>query len=149
VCNFVLRDIGAGVFNMGDEMNDWTPEAASENAAMVILATVVTDQERDEFLAWYKPEQWLGIHRAVAAFISTKYAARAPQSGWEQDAKRYRWIRDTCNGCPADAEFWPAIALYELKGQSDDDFTSHQNLDAAIDAAIAAAPSPITGDSNE
>ena len=75
--------------------------------------------------------------------------ARAPQAGWEQDAKRYRWIRDTCNGCPADAEFWPAIALYELKGQSDDDFTSHQNLDAAIDAAIAAAPSPITGDSNE
>ena len=27
----------------------------------------------DEFLAWYKPEQWLGAHRALGVFLGRKF----------------------------------------------------------------------------
>ena len=50
---------------------------ATENAALVILHTVMQDNA-DGFQQWYKPEQWLGIHRAVAAYIVMHYKAAPP-----------------------------------------------------------------------
>ncbi len=44
---------------------------ATQNAAEVILHTVLQD-EADEFLAWYQPEHWLGMHRAVGVFLRMK-----------------------------------------------------------------------------
>jgi hypothetical protein len=57
--------------------------------------------------------------RYARAAILADHAARAPQAGWEQDAKRYRALR-------ADPRIFGHFNAAEL--------------DAAIDAAIAAAP---------
>jgi len=47
-------------------------EAASDNAAHVILHMVLDEVQCDEFLTWYKPQEWIGMHRAVATFIRIK-----------------------------------------------------------------------------
>jgi hypothetical protein len=49
---------------------------ATENAANVILHMVLDEEDCDEFLTWYKPDQWLGPHRAVATFIRIKLRRR-------------------------------------------------------------------------
>lgn len=56
--------------------DDMTADEATENAALVILTHVLGGDITDEFWTWYKPEQWLGIHRAVAAFIISRRVTR-------------------------------------------------------------------------
>ncbi len=64
--------------------------------------------------------------------------ARAPQTGRERDAKRYRWLRSqSLTDEDPPKELWDRL----------DEATCDADVDAAIDAAIAAAPSPITGGS--
>lgn len=43
---------------------------------VAIACNTATDGDEDwydEFLDWYKPEQWLGSHRAAAVFVGMKY----------------------------------------------------------------------------
>jgi lysophospholipase L1-like esterase len=61
-----------------------TADEATENAALVILRTVLQD-DADAFLTWYKPSQWLGIHRAVAGYLAQKFSERAPAQPAEPD----------------------------------------------------------------
>lgn len=51
-------------------MAEW--DDATGNAAMVILRAVLDERDVDEFLGWYKPEKWMGIHRAAGVFIRMK-----------------------------------------------------------------------------
>jgi hypothetical protein len=56
--------------NQADIAEAW--HEATENAAHVILHMVLEENDCDEFLTWYKPDEWLGRHRAVATFIRIK-----------------------------------------------------------------------------
>lgn len=54
-----------------------------DNASWTILAVVgnrIDERWRDEFREWYKPSEWLGLHRAVASFVAMKFEARLSQA---------------------------------------------------------------------
>lgn len=71
-----------------------TPQAAEENAARVILAVVLNslpDEDPDEFLTFYQPERWLGIHRAVGGFLAAKVARLAAERDKKSDALQRLW----------------------------------------------------------
>lgn len=112
---------------------DMTADEATENAAIVILTHVLGGDILDEFWAWYKPEQWLGIHRAVAAFLITK-----SQPAQEPVIRRTdeRFVSDF-NGeyaaPPADDE---AVRLLQWARAS---ANTSKELRAAIDAYLAKA----------
>jgi hypothetical protein len=72
---------------------------------------------------------WQAALQALAAEIAAL----------REDAARYRWLRDKWDAEPASAEFYPCIRLYNLAGDADEAFCGQTNIDAAIDAARAAA----------
>jgi len=51
-------------------------ETMMPNHAYLIVATIAHSTGNplweEEFTAWYKEQEWLGAHRAAAAFISSK-----------------------------------------------------------------------------
>ncbi len=51
-------------------------ETMMPNHAYLIVATIAhstgNPSWEEEFTAWYKEQEWLGAHRAAAAFISSK-----------------------------------------------------------------------------
>lgn len=50
------------------ELGDWmTHIQMIQNVALVVAGSW-----SDEFLAWYKPYQWIGVHRAACVFIGNK-----------------------------------------------------------------------------
>jgi hypothetical protein len=83
-----------------------------------------------------------------------------PPAGWEQDAKRLEEHLEACKGARIqlakeklaledDAARYRHIRNGNLRfdgKRSNGDYLYGTELDAAIDAAIAAAPSPITGE---
>ena len=60
-------------------------------------------------------------------------AANAEREELKRDAERYRWLREHCNSMSLD----PPLTVAQVKGYGLDAW-SGDNLDVAIDAAIAA-----------
>jgi len=57
------------------------------------------DHWHDEFLEWYKPEQWLGGHRAASAFIAGKVMALHAAHAAQLVALRSIYARAVCDSC--------------------------------------------------
>jgi hypothetical protein len=58
-------------FDMANN-SDEVREEATDNAVSVILGTCLTEEEWDEWVAWYRPEHWFGTHRAAGVFLRAK-----------------------------------------------------------------------------
>ena len=81
---------------------------------------------------YFNIDRWASL----IALARASQAQPEPPAGWEQDAKRYRWLRDL--------HMDEAVVTWNIG--HDWVYLHFEQLDAAIDAAIAAAPSPITGE---
>ena len=88
-------------------------------------------------------DKWILSDNDLVRLIALARASQAqPPAGWEQDAKRYRWLREHYglhNLNTAQRHLFAAGYDVSYVGAG-------QALDVTIDAAIAAAPSPITGE---